>query len=175
MINVKFLFFTLTLLSLLMVTGCSGTSETKGEVDNNRGMEQVNSDDDSEDSPINTIPKPPGLTIYAGEEMIRPVLGTYSWGVDNKDGTTSGIEADSFAPPELVKNNNSIQVTADTNVELVFEEQPESYTMRIWDDDNNIVSESSEFVLPSEGKVIYEVLAHWEQGKASYAFSLNIE
>ncbi|WP_027109197.1 hypothetical protein [Lacticigenium naphthae] len=121
------------------------------------------------------IPKPPSLTVHVGEETVRPSLGTYSWSVDNGDGTANAIEADSFAPPELVKDNNSMQVTADTNVELVFEKQPESYTVRIWDNNNKVVKSSNKVVLSGKGKIIYEVLAHWEKGTASYAFSLTIE
>lgn len=167
----NFLFFSLTLFGLLTVMGCSGTSEKNADVDTTSGIEQGSNAGNSE----GTIPKPPGLTIYAGEEIVRPVLGTYSWNMDHGDGTTSGIEADSAAPPELVQDSNPTLVTSDTSIDLDFEEQPESYTVRRWDEDSTIVSESNEVILSDEGKVIYEVLAHWEKGTASYAFSLNIE
>ncbi len=121
-----------------------------------------------------TILEPPILTIKVGEETINPALGTYSWRIDNEDGTETVIESDSLAPPEMMNDNNSLQVTIDTNVELNFEIQPDRYSVRIWDGDN-VVSASDKVVLSSKGKVIYEVLAHWEQGTASYVFSLEIE
>lgn len=156
----------LALSSFISITGCSNTNE---EVDNTSGIEQ--SSNDSKD----TIAEPPSLTIYAGDEIIRPILGTYSWSIDNGDGTDSGIEADSDAPPELVKDSNLTQVTTVTNIDLDFEEEPDSYTVRIWDEDNTILSESNEVDLSGEGEFVYEVLAQWEEGTASYAFSLTIE
>ncbi|MFD1030180.1 hypothetical protein [Metaplanococcus flavidus] len=170
--NFKFLFLALILISLSIIMGCSGINDTREKADNDSEVKEVsNLDGSSEDA----IPKPPSLTVIVGEETVRPSLGTYNWSVDNGGGTTSGINADSSAPPELLENNNSIQVTADTNVELVFEEEPENYTVRIWDDDNNIVNSSNKVVLSGKGKIVYEVLAHWEQGTASYAFSLDVE
>ena len=117
-----------------------------------------------------TILEPPTLTIDVGEETLRPTLGTYSWHVENEDGTDTAVESDSLPPPESVNNDNSLQVTVDTKVELNFEIQPDRYSVRIWDD-SNVISTSDTVVLSSKGKVIYEVLAHWKQGTASYVFS----
>ena len=173
--KIKFSFFTLTLVFLLSMMGCSSINSTNIKPDNDGKFVEGGSGETLDDSSGDTIPKPPSLTIYVGDETVRPSLGTYSWSIDNEDGTVSAIEVDSSAPPELVKNNNPLQVTVDTNVELNFEIQPDSYTVRIWDDANNVISTSDKVVLSGKGKVIYEVLAHWKQGTASYAFSLNVE
>lgn len=173
--NFKSLFFTLTLIFLLSLMGCSGKNVTNEKPDNDSEFVKGGNKETSDDSSEETILKPPSLTIYVGEETVKPLLGTYSWSIDNEDGTESVIQADSFAPPELVKNNNPMQVTADKNVELEFAKQPDSYAVRIWDNDNNVISTSGKVVLSGKGKVIYEVLAHWKQGTASYVFSLNIE
>ena len=175
MVNFRFMFFALTLICLLSIMGCSGINDTNEKADNDSEVKEVSNNEELDGSSGDAIPKPPNLTVYVGEETVRPSLGTYSWSVDNGDGTASGIEADSSAPPELVKDSNPMLVTADTNVELDFEEQPESYTVRIWDEDNNVVNSSDEVDLSGKGKVVYEVLAHWEQGTASYAFSLDVE
>ncbi|SDP64195.1 hypothetical protein [Halobacillus aidingensis] len=175
MINFRFIFFALTPICLLSIMGCSGINGTNEKADNDSEAKEVSNNEKLEVSSGDTIPKPPSLTVYVEEETIRPSLGTYSWSVDNGDGIVNGIESDSFAPPELVKDSNPMQVTSNTNVELDFEEQPESYTVRIWGDDNNVVNTSDEVVLSDKGKIVYEVLAHWEQGTASYAFSLDVE
>lgn len=159
------------LVALLSLTGCLGTSETDEEADNTGGNGQVRSDDDSEES----VPVPPSLRIMIGEETLEPVLGTYSWSVENDDGTFNGVEADSAAPPELVRMLDPVPVTSDTEVTLDFEEEPERYTVRIWDVDNTILSESTDVDLSGDGEVIYEIWARWPQGSASYAFSLIIE
>ena len=56
-----------------------------------------------------TILEPPTLTIDVGEEILRPTLGTYSWHVENDDGTDTAVESDSLTPPESVNNNNSLK------------------------------------------------------------------
>lgn len=151
--------------------GCSDINTISESPDYDVTVLEDSNDESLDDSSKYILPKPPSLTVYVGEEPLSPTLGTYSW----IDETGSGIEADSVAPPELVKNNNPMSVTVDTNIELEFDEQPASYTVRIWEEDHNIKSESNKVVLSDKGRVIYEVLAHWEQGVASYAFALNIE
>lgn len=64
--------------------------------------------------------------------------------------------------------------TADTSVTFDLEEEPDDYSIRIWEDEATIES-SSDIDLSAQGKVVYEVQAEWEQGEASYAFSLLLE
>ncbi|MCP3032860.1 hypothetical protein LF817_16155 [Halobacillus sp. A1] len=173
--NFRFLFLALTLICLLSLMGCSGINDTKEKTDSDSEGKEVNNNEELDGTSEEAVPEPPSLTVSVEEETIRPSLGTYSWSVDNGDGTESLIESGSFAPPELVKGSNPMQVSANTDVELDFEEQPERYSVRIWGDDNNVVNNSDEVVLSDKGKNVYEVLAHWDQGTASYAFSLDVE
>lgn len=166
---------TIMLIGILSLMGCSDANEMSGEMENNSPNEEVSNNDDLDGSSEESSHEPPSLIIHVGEETLNPVLGTYSWSIENDDGTVNGTEADSDAPPELVRTSEPMQVTEDTTIELDFEEQPDSYSIRIWDEDNNIISTSDKVDLSSEGEVIYEVLTHWEQGTASYAFSLIIE
>lgn len=163
----KIVRMSLFLVALLFLTGCLGPNEA----DNTDGNGQVRSDDD----PGESITVPPGLRIQVGDETLEPVLGTYSWSVENEDGTFTGIEADSAAPPALVRTLDPVPVTSDTEVTLDFEVEPDRYTVRIWDEDNTVLSESTDIDLSGEGEVIYEIWARWPQGTASYAFSLIIE
>jgi len=148
------------LIGLLTVTGCSDANDTNG---------------DAKMGSADALAEPPSLTVHAGEERIEAALGTYSWRIAHEDGTETAIEADSAAPPELVKLSEPLAVSSDTAVELDFVEEPQSYTVRIWDEENTVLSESDEVELSGQGTVIYEVLADWEEGKASYAFSLTID
>lgn len=159
--NNRYSRFILPFMFFLSVIGCSDIN-----------VSNEKTDDFSKGS---MLLKPPRLTIFIGKETVRPSLGNYSWSIDNGDGTESAIEADSIAPPEMVKSNDPLQVIADTNIELNFEMQPDSYTVRIWDEDNNIISTSDKVVLSSKGKIIYEILAQWKQGIVSYVFYLNVE
>lgn len=156
--NILFLAFMFII--ILTMIGCS-----------NDNVPNKNLEESSEDGLI----APPNLTIHIGNETVTPRLGTYSWSNDNKDGTATSVESDSPSPPELVKENQPLQVTAEATIKLDFEKEPDRYTLRIWDEDHNVVNATDKIVLSDKGLVIYEVLAYWEEGTASYAFSLMIE
>jgi hypothetical protein len=167
----KLLAASLTLPLVLSLVACSEANETDSEM--NEGDSEMNEAADPASEEFLT--EPPELIIHADGEMFSAVMGTYSWTIDNEDGTQTSVEADSAAPPELVRMDDPIHVTADTTITLDFEEEPDSYIVRIWDEANSILSESDEIDLSGEGEVIYEVVAHWPQGTASYAFSLSID
>lgn len=118
---------------------------------------------------------PPGLTIQIGEETVRPVLGIYRWSIDNEDGTTMTTVVDAAAPTELVRTADPVEATSDTSVTFDFEEEPDNYSIRIWEDETTTTGSSSDIDLSGEGEIVYEVQAEWEQGEASYAFSLILE
>lgn len=169
--KLKLIAASLSFILMLSLAACSDTNGTDNEMNEADNEQNETTDSASEES----YPEPPSLTIHADREMFSAVLGTYSWTIDNEDGTQTSVEADSAAPPELVKTTDPIQVTKDTTITLDFEEEPDRYTVRIWDEDNTILSESDEVERTGEGEVIYEVVAHWPQGTASYAFLLSIE
>lgn len=156
--NILFLAF--MFISILTMMGCSNTSVP---------------DESSEESLEDGLIAPPNLTIHIGNETVTPRLGTYSWSNDNKDGTATSVESDSSSPPELVKEDQPLQVTAEATIKLDFEKEPDRYILRNWDEDHNVVSATDKIVLSNKGMVIYEVLAYWEEGTASYAFSVMIE
>lgn len=141
----KLLFFTLSITGLVIISGCTG------------------------------IQTPPDLTIQAGDEAIEPALGPYTWDTTDEGGSGNISSATAESPPVLVSSTDPTNVTADTPIELEFEEKPDNYSIRIWDQDETVVSESDQVDLSGEGHVIYEVLAEWEEGTASYSFTLYIE
>ena len=158
----------LTLVIFLVVVGCSDENEATSEVKVENGTVQTTQSSEA------TVLEPPEFTITAGEKTIHPTLGTHSWTIDNGDGTAESIEVDSDAPPDLVTGKNTLQLTADSSVELNFEEPPTNYILRIWDEEYTIGRQTKEVDLTGTGIVIYEVLAHWEQGTASYAFAVEV-
>lgn len=155
-------------LIIFLVVGCSDENEATSVVKEESSHVQTTQSSEA------TVLEPPEFTITAGEKTIHPNLGTYSWTVDNGDGTAESIEVDSDAPPDLVTGKNILQLTANSSVELNFEKPPTNYILRIWDEDYTIVRQIKEVDLTERGSVIYEVLAHWEQGTASYAFAVEV-
>jgi hypothetical protein len=147
----------LCFITLILLAGCVGQNN-------------------SAPTPVNTLKTPPSLTISVGEEVVTPVMGTYSWSYSNNDGTETGVEADSDAPPGLIKNQKVLDVTPSTDIDLNFGIEPIDYEVNIWDSNYNVIGTYDEVVLNEySGLVIYEVFATWPQGSASYAFTLNIK
>ncbi|MFC6463579.1 hypothetical protein ACFP65_00985 [Marinilactibacillus sp. GCM10026970] len=163
----KFLFSVLSLVVFLTVGGCS---DTNGEVNEIENAEQVNETSSSFVSLDPSDIKPPELIIHAGDEVVEPILGTYSWSIKNGQ----GIEADSDSPPELVKLIQPTSIDAPTPLELDFEEQPNYYTLNIWKEDGTVESVQDGDISSIEGEAVFEVLAQWDAGSARYAFLLDI-
>ncbi|SDJ12850.1 hypothetical protein [Salimicrobium halophilum] len=128
-----------------------------------------------EEPSLGTMPEPPELTVHIGKQELSPTLGSYDWRVDQGDGTGTQVQADSMPPPELVKNNKPLKTSRDVNIELEFENQPESYKVKIWNVENEVINTSENINLSGKGEIIYEIFADWKQGTASYAFKLYIE
>lgn len=124
------------------------------------------------------LDRPPTLKALYQDRSIDAKRGTCSWTIDNNDGTETGIEADSCAPPELVKDSTPLTVSPKSSLTLSFSDKPIDITVNIWRDnkpieqsiiDDNIVASES------KGYIIYEVIGTWEQGTAYYAFLVNVD
>ena len=146
----KRIFIMVLLLALLLVAGCTNSSTE--------------------------ILKPPNLVISVDGKTIQPIVGTYSWSHENSDGTSTAIHADSDAPPGLVKDQEPFIVTPSSEMTFDFETPPTKYEIRTWDEDYNVTGTYDKLDLSEhEGTIIFEVLAHWEQGTASYTFLLRVK
>ncbi|WP_161878477.1 hypothetical protein [Alkalibacterium sp. MB6] len=158
----KWLSATSILIALLISVGCSDQ-----EVEGSPDIDKV----DTEDAMIT----PPHLIVHIGEETVTAEVGAYSWTVDLGDGNYVTTVVDAAGPHDIVKMIEPTPVDGDANVSLEFEEEPLSYTVKIWDEYGNVTSESQEIELPDQGEVIYEVLASWESDTVSYAILLSVE
>ncbi len=128
-----------------------------------------------EDVASEQLISPPELTVAVGERTIKPVRGTYSWIYRNEDGTLTAVEASSLSPTLIVENHIPIEVSPNSELSLNFEIPPINYQVRIWDTNEDIIGTYKELDLKQyTGKVINEILATWEQGTVSYAFSLHV-
>lgn len=152
--------------SVLIFTGCMNNGE--GVLEGELVSEEAQAGDTKE------LPEPPSLKVLVGDESIDVIRGTYSWSVNNEDGTITAIEADTAPPPDLVRAMTPIAVTSDSVVELEFEVQPDRYSVRTWEEDYTVSSSRDDVLLTRDGRVIYEVRASWAQGTATYAFVLDI-
>ena len=131
-----------------------------------------------------TSKEPPVLKILDSTCMgLEATKGTYSWTYDNGDGTMSGVCADSSHPLEWQEYLVPM-ITADETVELHFDVQPQSFTVRCWSDaywgqldarEEKITVDGNTLEL-NQGGYIYEVTATWTgenlaaEGTAHYGF-----
>lgn len=130
---------------------------------------QVSDNQDTEVNPEMNL-KPPQLIVKLDGESLKAKRGVYSWSEGE-----SGIEASSEAPIDLLKSSEPHLVNQDTAIELEFDREPDDYEIKIWHDPG-LIERVSDFDLSlQQGEVVYEVLAHWPQGKASYAFKVLVE
>jgi len=68
-----------------------------------------------------------------------------------------------------------IKVKSDNKIDLTFEVDPERFDVYIWDDEGVTESRVDLDLAKRSGPNIFEVVATWDQGQASYAFKLDIE
>ena len=133
------------------------------------------------------LKRPPEMqlqyTIDGQPHSVSVLPGTCSWMYDNDDGTSSGIEADSFGPLDSVEHMPKIEKTANLKeLRINFTLTPDSYTVRCWHDihiGDYDAYEQYETVNVSDNTValsddvkgyIYETYAKWPQGNAYYCF-----
>lgn len=164
----------LFLVSLMVSAGCTDQGEEMLEESTSLNEANEAKAGETEGMTGEELPEPPGLKIIAGGEVIEALMGTYSWRIDNEDGTITAIEADTAPPPDLVRAMTPIAVTSDSVVELEFEVEPDRYSVRTWEEDYTVSSSRDDVLLTRDGRVIYEVRASWAQGTATYAFVLDI-
>lgn len=122
----------------------------------------------------NQLLEPPQLSIDIGNKIITTIQGTYSWEYENKDGSMTNTTVDIDGPSELAKQFDSPNVTTNSQVTLNFDMELSKYAVRIWED-NQVVSSSDSIDLMNKGEIIYEIIGYWDQGEASYIFSLHID
>ncbi|MGP4073560.1 hypothetical protein ACTWQB_13505 [Piscibacillus sp. B03] len=114
--------------------------------------------------------EPPQLTVKLGGESLKAKRGVYSWSEGG-----AGIEASSEDPINILKSSDPHPVNQETVIKLDFESEPDDYEVKIWHDPG-LIERVLDFDLSlQQGEVVYEVLAHWPQGKASYAFKVLVE
>lgn len=120
---------------------------------------------------------PPSLKIIYRDKSIEAKTGTYSWDVDNGDGSFIGIEYDTVAPAELVKDSTPLTVPPGSSLTLSFSVKPEDIIVYAWQGNEPIKQSvtGDKIITPgSAGSIVYEVIGTWEQGTVRYAFLVNV-
>lgn len=159
------------LLVAIFLAGCAGElKEHEGEVENT--IDELSSSQTQ-------LKEPPELTVRVNDQEVHAVLGTYSWSYDNRDGTSTAIEADSGPPPELVtEQKNILNTNLDSEVSLAFDHDPLLIEVYIWgrtERSRKVAVEDLTFLTDQTGDVVYEIYAKWNQGTAHYAVEISVD
>ena len=135
------------------------------------------------DQASNFPAEPPHLGVSDGNATVTAWRGTYSWLVENDDGTGSGINTDTMHPLDCKEGIPSFKIAKKGTLTFSFEEAPTSITVRRYrlnssdyDAYEEIPVEDGTIEVKS-GNFLYEVIARWDHpgkpygGTVYYAFS----
>ncbi|HWI62615.1 MAG TPA: hypothetical protein VNT75_12290 [Symbiobacteriaceae bacterium] len=119
-------------------------------------------------------PRPPELKVTAGGAAIPVKLGSYCWYERGK-----GICADTFAPFEMFKDEQPVQVRPGTVVTLSFARAPKEVGLNLWVDGQAVparLQEGYTFTVPDKpGIYVFSPHGQWPgRGDGSYAFQLQV-
>ena len=173
--------FYLVILSILLITmtGC-GPMEGAESRGMSPGTSQQKTPTEKTGVREPQLGEPPQGYILYNDNQYKIARGTYSWTIDNYNGTMTSIEADSDGPMGLVEYMDEMPIVkAFENLEISFEVPPDSYSTIIWYsfDQRELVPVKDNLIVIPEGmsEIIYEVHATWHQGNAYYAFKVIVE
>ena len=173
----KYLFILLAVLVILSaLAGCDTPDEGEGEATVIHGGAVTEQDS-------NFPAEPPHLGVSDGNATVTAWRGTYSWLVENDDGTGSGINADSMHPLDCKEGIPSLKMAKKGILTFSFEEAPTSITVRRYRLNSSDYDAYEE--IPVEdgtievkpGNYLYEVIVKWNHpnkpysGTVYYAFS----
>ena len=142
-----------------------------------------------EEDAVVVLDEPPWLAVVSDRTSAAAILGTYSWGRRNRDGTGISIFADSTHPLDRREELVLLETTEATAL-LRFAEEPDAIlSARCWSDEHwgDLPAESEEVAVHGNeidlkpGAYIYEVTAKWDAergyggGTAWYAFYISFQ
>ncbi|MBR4062777.1 MAG: hypothetical protein IKK01_06900 [Clostridia bacterium] len=124
--------------------------------------------------------EPSHLSVSDDISTIQAWRGTYSWYVENEDGTGSGICADSSHPLECKDKVPAIKVAQKTTLTLNLEGNPSKITVKRYNlstndhDSYKEIAANGNQIEVKAGDYLYEVIASWSSqtynGTVYYAF-----
>lgn len=115
-------------------------------------------------------PNPTGV-VTIGETNYDMVRGGFEWTRGNESVTT-----DAKGPTQIAENFEPIVVEANNKANIVIEQNP-TLSVYIWDAEQRTITtvKDGQITLPAtNGLVIYEVVAKWSNGEASFTFVVDI-
>ena len=137
--------------------------------------------DGPENVTVDSVQKPPTLTVSCGDIGMNAWLGTYSWLYKNPDdGTAQAINADSSHPLSMLNSVPTLSIVPSTlsHVEprlavLQFAHVPDKIEVKCYaidekdTDRGEVISVKDMTFQMKEGRHLYEIIAEWTDGDES--------
>lgn len=117
------------------------------------------------------------LKILYQDKSIEAVRGSYTLNIVNKDGSSTTIDHDYAAAPELVKSSTPLVVSPEATLVLKFTDSPQYVIVNIWKDNEptkQSITDNKILIPGSKGPIIYEVITNCEHGTFHHAFLVNV-
>ncbi|KGR78592.1 hypothetical protein [Ureibacillus sinduriensis] len=83
--------------------------------------------------------------------------------------------ADHAPPNEIVNIEQAVSVNLNTPLKLVFEKEPTTYEIRVWNKYNVIATYSTFEEIKEKGKYVVEIVGTWGKSTATYVVVLDIQ
>ena len=119
--------------------------------------------------------EPPILSVGDVKTTISAWRGTYSWMIENENGLSSGITADSMHPLDCKDDIPFIKVFGNTTLSLIFASEPTSITVKKYKsnatdyDSYEKISGISNMIEVKAEDCLYEIIAKWNDPTKSYS------
>jgi len=157
-------------------SGTSGGSAARNESGHDRKSAAPEAPEDTAKDPSANTAAPSDLELRSGGASLSLSPSSYTWTVENPDGTANTVCACGAAPTDDFDRLPLLEAP-EASVTLSWDTPPESVTARCWaeKDSQPQPAEAENGVLTlSRSAYIYEVTATWPQGTASYVFRAEI-
>lgn len=124
---------------------------------------------------LSTEERPPPLIFKVGETVIKTEKGTYSWRFfDEKSKQTVMTLADHAPPNQMVNIEDRVKLDRNEPVHFTFATAPNSYEIRIWDEQGLLATYETVGDITQRGNYIIEIVGYWDAGSATYVAAVEI-
>ncbi|WP_156807516.1 putative periplasmic lipoprotein [Effusibacillus pohliae] len=120
--------------------------------------------------------QPPTPTLKVDDKTVPVVLHGYSWSGGLFTKSTSVAPVDT--PPKVAEKNKPAEAPSKAKLSINFKNPPQSLQVELWNGNETRkipLTDTNSIVLPKEkGVFVYQILAQWENGMASYVFAIEV-
>lgn len=120
---------------------------------------------------------PPTPKVQADRQTIKVTRGTYCW-----EGRLKTTCEDTALPPDIVKSQQMQpkRVAPNADIGIKFSRKPNADTLgvNIWSGEQaeNVPLTNNHFRAPRRpGVYVYNIFARWDEGDASYTFTIEVK